>query len=99
MRRGRWGGAFHERLEFSNLRPLKLPVHFLESRSLTHYAAFADCPSLPALKQRFNTELPFAVDWHIHVMMSQNGLGELILGDSHEYGLTFDPFDRADINQ
>jgi glycine/D-amino acid oxidase-like deaminating enzyme len=32
-------------------------------------------------------------------MMSQNGLGELILGDSHEYGLTFDPFDRADINQ
>lgn len=67
--------------------------------TLTHYAAFADCPSLPALKQRFKTELPFAVDWHIHVMMSQNGLGELILGDSHEYGLTFDPFDRADINQ
>jgi glycine/D-amino acid oxidase-like deaminating enzyme len=23
----------------------------------------------------------------------------LILGDSHEYGLTFDPFDRADINE
>ncbi len=66
--------------------------------TLTHYAAFSDCPSLPALKQRFQSELPFAVDWHIHVMMSQNGLGELILGDSHEYGLTFDPFDRADIN-
>lgn len=66
--------------------------------TLTHYAAFAACPSLPALKQRFREQLPFAVDWHIHVMMSQNGLGELILGDSHEYGLTFDPFDRADIN-
>ncbi|WP_017301571.1 TIGR03364 family FAD-dependent oxidoreductase [Nodosilinea nodulosa] len=67
--------------------------------TLTHYTAFADCPSLPALKQRFSAQLPFAVDRHIHVMMSQNGLGELILGDSHEYGLTFDPFDRADINQ
>ncbi len=66
--------------------------------TLTHYAAFANCPALPALKQRFQRDLPFAVDWHIHVMMSQNGLGELILGDSHEYGFTFDPFDRADIN-
>ena len=67
--------------------------------TLTHYAAFADCPSLPVLKQRIQAELPFAVDWHIHVMMSQNGLGEIILGDSHEYALTFDPFDRTDINQ
>jgi FAD dependent oxidoreductase TIGR03364 len=67
--------------------------------TLTHYTAFADCPSLPVLKQRIQAELPFAVDWHIHVMMSQNGLGELILGDSHEYALTFDPFDRTDINQ
>ncbi|MBD2427592.1 TIGR03364 family FAD-dependent oxidoreductase [Phormidium sp. FACHB-1136] len=67
--------------------------------TLTHYAAFADCPSLPVLKQRIQAELSFAVDWHIHVMMSQNGLGELILGDSHEYALTFDPFDRTDINQ
>jgi FAD dependent oxidoreductase TIGR03364 len=67
--------------------------------TLTHYAAFADCPSLPVLKQRLQAELPFAIDWHIHVMMSQNGLGELILGDSHEYGLIHDPFDRADINE
>jgi FAD dependent oxidoreductase TIGR03364 len=67
--------------------------------TLTHYTAFADCPSLPVLKQRIQAELPFAVDWHIHVMMSQNGLGELILGDSHEYALTFDPFVRTDINQ
>ncbi len=67
--------------------------------TLTHYGAFADCASLPALKQRIQAEMLFAVDWHIHVMMSQNGLGELILGDSHEYGMTFDPFDRADINQ
>ncbi|WP_205370530.1 TIGR03364 family FAD-dependent oxidoreductase [Thermoleptolyngbya sp. PKUAC-SCTB121] len=67
--------------------------------TLTHYAAFADCPSLPALKQRIATETPFFPKWGIHVMMSQNRAGELVLGDSHEYGLSPDPFDRAEVNQ
>jgi D-hydroxyproline dehydrogenase subunit beta len=78
--------------------PWRLGPALCGGLTLTHYAAFADCPGLPVLRQRFQAELPFAIDWHIHVMMSQNGQGELILGDSHEYGFTFDPFDRADIN-
>ena len=32
-------------------------------------------------------------------MVSQNGNGELTIGDSHEYGLVHDPFDKAFINQ
>jgi glycine/D-amino acid oxidase-like deaminating enzyme len=32
-------------------------------------------------------------------MASQNGGGELTIGDSHEYGLVHDPFDKAHINQ
>ena len=32
-------------------------------------------------------------------MVSQNDDGELIVGDTHEYGLTFDPFDRAHLNK
>ncbi len=31
-------------------------------------------------------------------MVSQNGLGESTIGDSHEYGLDLSPFDRADVN-
>lgn len=31
-------------------------------------------------------------------MMSQNAAGELVIGDSHEYGLNPEPFDREDIN-
>ena len=32
-------------------------------------------------------------------MVSQNGEGELTIGDSHEYGLKHDPFDKDFINQ
>jgi D-hydroxyproline dehydrogenase subunit beta len=67
--------------------------------TLTHYGSFAHCPSLNTLKARIETETPHFPQWGIHVMMSQNALGELIIGDSHEYSLNPEPFDRIDINQ
>ncbi|MGK7946898.1 MAG: TIGR03364 family FAD-dependent oxidoreductase [Microcystaceae cyanobacterium] len=67
--------------------------------TLTHYQSFANCPSLPSLKERIAQETPHFPQWGIHVMMSQNGLGELIIGDTHEYGLNPDPFDRAELNE
>lgn len=67
--------------------------------TLTHYGSFAHCQTLAALKTRIETETPHFPAWGIHVMMSQNAAGELVLGDSHEYGLTPDPFDRLQINQ
>ncbi|MDX2285562.1 MAG: TIGR03364 family FAD-dependent oxidoreductase [Bacteroidia bacterium] len=67
--------------------------------TLTHYASFASCATLPALKARIRTETPWFPEWGIHVMMSQNGLGELVIGDTHEYGPTHDPFLREELNQ
>jgi FAD dependent oxidoreductase TIGR03364 len=67
--------------------------------TLSHYAAFADCPSLATLKTRIATETPHFPQWGIHVMMSQNASGELVIGDSHEYGLNPEPFDKTQINQ
>ncbi|WP_319422797.1 TIGR03364 family FAD-dependent oxidoreductase [Pleurocapsa sp. FMAR1] len=67
--------------------------------TLTHYSAFNDCPSLPALKDRISIETPHFPEWGIHVMVSQNSAGELIIGDSHEHGLNPEPFDKAEINQ
>ena len=66
--------------------------------TLTHYGSFAECPSLPQLKARFQETMPWMNSWGIHVMMSQNGSGELVIGDSHEYGPDHDPFLREDIN-
>jgi D-hydroxyproline dehydrogenase subunit beta len=66
--------------------------------TLAHYQAFQDCPSLPALKKRFADEMPDYARYGIHVMVSQNGFGELTLGDSHEYGAEVAPFDKQEID-
>jgi FAD dependent oxidoreductase TIGR03364 len=67
--------------------------------TLLHYHSFAHCETLGALRQRVEAEMPFYVEQHIHVLLSQTALGELTIGDHHEYGLTHDPFDREQINQ
>jgi glycine/D-amino acid oxidase-like deaminating enzyme len=67
--------------------------------SLIHYKSFAEAPSLPELKKRYEKEMPDYLRLGIHVMVSQNGNGELTIGDSHEYGLTHEPFDKASINK
>ncbi len=67
--------------------------------TLLHYDAFELCTeTLPTLKARCDAQYPQQRQWGIHVLISQHLGGELILGDSHEYGRSFDPFDRADIN-
>jgi FAD dependent oxidoreductase TIGR03364 len=67
--------------------------------SLIHYTSFKAAASLNDLKKRYENEMSEYLNWGIHVMVSQNGRGELTVGDSHEYGLTFDPFDRQFINE
>ena len=67
--------------------------------SLIHYDGFKAAASLPGLKARYQAEYAEYLKWGIHVMASQNGLGEITVGDSHEYALTFDPFDREFINK
>src|SRR5262245_59498477 len=48
--------------------------------TLLHYGAFAHCASLAALRERIARELPFYVEHHIHVLLSQTALGELTIG-------------------
>ncbi len=67
--------------------------------SMIHYPGFQTAASLPQLRKRYEAEYELYLKWGIHVMVSQNGSGELTIGDSHEYGLVHDPFDKEFINQ
>jgi FAD dependent oxidoreductase TIGR03364 len=67
--------------------------------TLMHYAAFNTCGTLDTFKKRVAAEMPEYLQWGIHLLISQNGAGELSIGDSHEYGRDFEPFDKAFINE
>jgi len=66
--------------------------------SMVHYPGFQSASSLTNLKKRYQEQYGNYLEWGIHVMVSQNGSGELTIGDSHEYGLVHDPFDKQFIN-
>ena len=66
--------------------------------SFIHYKGFQVAPSLEKLRESYLREYPELIEWGIHVMVSQNGLGELTVGDSHEYGLNLSPFDQSSVN-
>ena len=58
---------------------------------------FRDCPGLRAVEERVSRESPWFDRFGIHVLVSQNGRGELTIGDSHQYGRAIEPFDLAEI--
>ncbi len=66
--------------------------------TLRFYSSFHNCPSLPRLQARIATEMPEYDRWGIHVMASTTAANCVTIGDSHEYGLTVDIFNREEID-
>lgn len=66
--------------------------------TLLHYASFAHLDGLAPVRERYHRENPDFERYGIHVLVSQISTGEIILGDSHEYGLDVSPFDSEKIN-
>ena len=67
--------------------------------SLLHYKSFHASSALTKLRIKIEEEIPEYLKYGIHVMVSQNNNGELTVGDSHEYALDFEPFDKTEINE
>ncbi|GAB3703448.1 TIGR03364 family FAD-dependent oxidoreductase [Nocardiopsis oceani] len=67
--------------------------------TLLHYDSFTHCPSLAALCARFDRELPVQRAEGVHVLVSQTADGRITIGDSHDYAMTHDPFEREEVDR
>ena len=67
--------------------------------TLRFYKSFQVCSTLPALAGRIAAEMPDYEKWGIHVMASETADGAVTIGDSHEYGLAVDIFDKDEIDR
>ena len=76
----------------------RLGPHVAGGLTLAYYPAFGECPTLPELKRRYADTMPEYVKYGIHVMAAQNHLGEVLIGDSHQYDADISPFDDPHID-
>ncbi len=77
----------------------RLGPTLISGLTIARYDGFNSLPSISDLRVRLAHAWPEQTRLGIHVMLAQNGRGELIIGDTHEYGLTFSPFDSEHANQ
>jgi FAD dependent oxidoreductase TIGR03364 len=76
----------------------RLGPHVAGGLTLGHYKAFEKCRALPAVRRRHAEQFVEYQKFGIHVMASQNQLGEVVIGDSHEYDAAISPFDNERID-
>jgi FAD dependent oxidoreductase TIGR03364 len=80
-------------------QPIELGPSLCAGLTLRHYEAFRNCPSLSQVAARYDAVAPQYKEHGVHVLVSQNAMGELIIGDSHHYGRTHEPFDSEYVNE
>jgi glycine/D-amino acid oxidase-like deaminating enzyme len=59
---------------------------------LVRYLGYAELPEAAALRSRLEREQPDELANGIHLIAVQSHDGSLVVGDSHHYGETLDPF-------
>ncbi|MFK0009940.1 TIGR03364 family FAD-dependent oxidoreductase [Paenarthrobacter sp. NPDC090520] len=71
---------------------LELSPAVLTATSMLRYPAFTDMPAAAALRDEVQANQPELLEIGANVMFTQRPDGTVILGDSHHYHLTADPF-------
>lgn len=90
------------RLQMLRVAPqqaLDLQHAVLTGLSGVHYGAFADLPEAEAVRQQIRRECPALERFGIHLLVSPTPSGELIIGDSHDYGQDASPFNAEEVDR
>lgn len=69
-----------------------LPAPVMSDLGLVRYLGYAGCPTLPALRIRLEAEQAAWLADGIHLIAVQGADGTLVVGDSHHYADSPDPF-------
>jgi FAD dependent oxidoreductase TIGR03364 len=94
-----------QRCRLQMMRTVTQPADFdlgaivVSDLTLCHYPAFRSCPSIDALRERLDAELPHHRAMGVHVIAAQHHDGTITIGDSHEYGDDFAPESQADVDE
>jgi len=73
-------------------RPRRIDPALATGLSLLRYSGFLGYSSVDRLRARFEREQPELIEHEINLLLTQRPDGDLVLGDTHRYGPTPDPF-------
>lgn len=76
----------------------RLPSPVMSDLGLVRYLGYADLPEARALRARLEAEQPAHLEHGVHLIVVQSADGSLVVGDSHHYAPTPDPFGREDVD-
>jgi len=77
----------------------KLPAGVMSDLGLARYAGYAALPEAEALRTRLKAEQPDHLANGVHLIVVQSADGSLVVGDSHHYATTPDPFAHEAVDQ
>ena len=76
----------------------RLPAPVMSDLGLIRYLGYADLPQAEPLRARLEAEQAAHLEHGIHLIVVQSADGSLVVGDSHHYAPTPDPFARDDVD-
>jgi len=76
----------------------KLPASLMSDLGLGRYAGYAALEAAAPLKARLAAEQPDHLEHGVHLIVVQSADGSLVVGDSHQYAATPDPFGQEDVD-
>ncbi|WP_242139873.1 TIGR03364 family FAD-dependent oxidoreductase [Sphingomonas sp. TREG-RG-20F-R18-01] len=77
----------------------RLPATIMSDLGLTRYLGYAALPAARPLRKRLESEQPAQLANGVHLIVAQSADGSLVVGDSHHYGKTPDPFSSEAVDR